>query len=477
LTLVVACPRSPDKSKRGGAAKAAPGKSKGQLASLPYLNWVPVKPADRGRVGVTRLDPKLATGGLTLYNSLPRAEARLIDLRGKLVHRWASPVGQPTAAELEWRRIWPHLDFIGWQHVEATPAGELFVVLYLHALVKLDRASKVIWIAEVPAHHDLDVGGDGDTWTLVAEKVKLRHKGQTLRILDDLVVVLGPDGRVRRRISLLQALRRDPKTAPLLEKRLDDSAAAFARRFTHEYLLAKALQKTQGDVDRTVTAVKQILADRFAGTRRVELMLMTSMLPMDPLHANSIEVLRRDVPALGKRGDLLISVRELDLVLVLDPEEGAVRWTFGPGVLQRPHHPSLLDNGNLLVFDNGVAARRSRVVELDPRTKKVVWTYQAKPPGAFFSPIRGGCQRLPGGNTLIVESERGRAFEVTPAGSVVWEFFNPDLKDPFMERKRAPIYRMTRYPRGYLKGAAPPGPDVAPGAAPRPDKPPRPGGR
>jgi hypothetical protein len=39
--------------------------------------------------------------------------------------------------------------------------------------------------------------------------------------------------------------------------------------------------------------------------------------------------------------------------------------------------------------------------------------------------VIGSCHRLPGGNTLIVESMQGRAFEVTPDGEIVWEYFNP----------------------------------------------------
>ena len=34
-------------------------------------------------------------------------------------------------------------------------------------------------------------------------------------------------------------------------------------------------------------------------------------------------------------------------------------------------------------------------------------------------------QRLPGGNVLVTESDNGRAFEITPDGDVVWDFYNP----------------------------------------------------
>jgi Ca2+-binding RTX toxin-like protein len=54
-----------------------------------------------------------------------------------------------------------------------------------------------------------------------------------------------------------------------------------------------------------------------------------------------------------------------------------------------------------------------------------VWTYSEGPDGSFFSPIVSSVQRLPNGNTLIGEGGTGRAFEVTPAGDIVWEYVNP----------------------------------------------------
>jgi hypothetical protein len=114
------------------------------------------------------------------------------------------------------------------------------------------------------------------------------------------------------------------------------------------------------------------------------------------------------------------------------------------------HHASLLDNGHFLVFDNGPAAGRSRILEVDPQTRQVVWSYQGTPPSSFFSIIGGGCQALPNGNVLITDSPRGRAFEVTREGQTVWEFFNPDLDNPYLPGLRGPIYRMQRLPRDLM---------------------------
>ena len=78
--------------------------------------------------------------------------------------------------------------------------------------------------------------------------------------------------------------------------------------------------------------------------------------------------------------------------------------------------------GNLLVFDNGgssgygfaepdraagprsTSARTSRVLEIDPVTLALVWSYTAP---NFFSTNISGAQRLPNGNTLITEGAAG----------------------------------------------------------------------
>jgi hypothetical protein len=52
---------------------------------------------------------------------------------------------------------------------------------------------------------------------------------------------------------------------------------------------------------------------------------------------------------------------------------------------------------------------------------------------------------LPNGNTLITESDRGRAFEITRSGRVVWEYYNPARAG---ERKEliATLFEVVRIP-------------------------------
>ncbi|GGG75605.1 hypothetical protein GCM10011415_25230 [Salipiger pallidus] len=84
------------------------------------------------------------------------------------------------------------------------------------------------------------------------------------------------------------------------------------------------------------------------------------------------------------------------------------------------------DNGNLR---RGSSNPFSRVVEFDPKTMEISWSYCDANAPCFFSPYMGGVQRLWNGNTLICESTFGRLFEITPGGDVVWEYVIPDFAE------------------------------------------------
>jgi hypothetical protein len=95
-----------------------------------------------------------------------------------------------------------------------------------------------------------------------------------------------------------------------------------------------------------------------------------------------------------------------------------------------PHHVSRLANGNFLIFDNGwfrPEGNRSRVLEVDPKTDKVVWEFKPKVGNSFYTRYQGAAQRLPNGNTFITSSSQGHVFEVTGGKNpeVVWEWINP----------------------------------------------------
>ncbi len=153
-------------------------------------------------------------------------------------------------------------------------------------------------------------------------------------------------------------------------------------------------------------------------------------------HANSIRYVASD--PLTNSEAYLVSFRQISTVVLVDRETGGIIWRVGPEILSQQHDARLLDNGNILVFDNGEdpadtptghIVPRSRVLEIDPRQDggTVDWEYTSggRADWRFFSPLISGAQRLANGNTLITEGMTGRIFEVTPEKRIVWEYMSP----------------------------------------------------
>ncbi|MBK9383761.1 MAG: aryl-sulfate sulfotransferase [Planctomycetes bacterium] len=83
---------------------------------------------------------------------------------------------------------------------------------------------------------------------------------------------------------------------------------------------------------------------------------------------------------------------------------------------------------------------------------KELWRYAD--PEKLFSPFISGAQRLSNGNTLICEGARGRVLEVTRAGEIVWDYYNPlggDVEPKEQQGKAPPhaLFRATRLPKGH----------------------------
>jgi len=100
---------------------------------------------------------------------------------------------------------------------------------------------------------------------------------------------------------------------------------------------------------------------------------------------------------------------------------------FGPHSAHRIPE-GLPGAGNFLIFDNGSEnpeVQHSRVIEVDMKTKKIVWEYSAIVANSFATQRQGSVQRLPNGNTFVCSSNHGHLFEVTPDKKVVWDFVNP----------------------------------------------------
>lgn len=179
--------------------------------------------------------------------------------------------------------------------------------------------------------------------------------------------------------------------------------------------------------------------------------------------------------------NIVISSRQTSVVAIISHADGSIVWQIGPNFLDTPeeaaigqiigqHHAHIIPRGlpgagNLLVFDNGgssgygdpspiaptgngiYARSTSRVLEIDPVTLKLVWSYRAP---NFFSTNISGAQRLANGNTLVTEGAPGRVFEVTSdeRPEIVWEYQNATSgSGPFASPA---VYRAYRIPYSWI---------------------------
>jgi hypothetical protein len=379
-----------------GGSSAVPAAARAEaMKSLPYSSFAAEENGKRD--GVIEYRKDAGGAGLNLYNSYYQPGAALLDMDGRVLHRWRPQAGGPR-----------------WHFVRLLPNGDLLVCIEDEMLMRLDWQSRVLWRTPMRAHHDIAVAENGDIYTLAGAEEIVPLFGMRAPIINEYIDVLdGADGRLKKRLSLYSIFRKKIPLAAL--------GRIYAQIFDPQDYLWRVLKQKKGH---------QALLRRLSG--------------FDLFHANALKIIDRRIEGLCEKGDLLLSLRSLDCIAIVDPARsarGAVRWTWGAGQLEEQHDPSLLDDGRILVFDNGTRRKFSRVVEIDPRTGRIVWDYHDLGATPFYSSWGGAAQRLFNGNTLITDSDDGRVFEVTRGGEKVWVYMNPD---DAAGGKRATIYRMTR---------------------------------
>lgn len=143
----------------------------------------------------------------------------------------------------------------------------------------------------------------------------------------------------------------------------------------------------------------------------------------DPFHPNDVEPLKASMSKAFPEfspGDLLISLREPDLLAVIDPDTGRVKW-WQNGPWYKQHDPDFEPDGTISVYDNHPSSGVSRIWKVDPKTHRSWVIFRGTKQVPFYNWERGKHQILANGNILITEAEHGRVFEVDPKGRLVWE--------------------------------------------------------
>ena len=421
--------------------------------------------------GTTIYDPARAWSGFTVLSPLQTQAAVVIDMNGKVVKQWdgfSNSAGGPS-------RVLPNGDVIG-------AAGARQGRQESFELVQRDFAGNVVWRLD---RNEEIATNDGKT----QQSLRQHHDWQRE---DFPAGYYSPDFMPARSGSntlvLAHTDRRVPGIADVLLQ--DDRIIEVSPKgeIVWQWSAGDHIDELGFDA-RARESIRGARAGGAGGAGRAGAAGRAGRgaaapAAFDWLHLNSATYLgpNRWFDAGDKRfapNNVIVSSREASLLAII-ARDGSIVWRLGPNFLESDatraigqiigqHHAHFIPKGlpgagNLLVFDNGgssgygepsgiaprgtgvYARANSRVLEIDPVTLALVWSYTA---GAqFFSTNISGAQRLPNGNTLITEGAGGRVFEVTSDRQIVWEFMNAPANST--SRTPATIYRAYRVPYTWL---------------------------
>ncbi|MGI9291608.1 MAG: arylsulfotransferase family protein, partial [Gammaproteobacteria bacterium] len=149
----------------------------------------------------------------------------------------------------------------------------------------------------------------------------------------------------------------------------------------------------------------------------------------DSLHLNDVETFPTHMEeGVFRHGDVMLSLRNINTLLVFDPVTKAIRYMKVGGFV-RQHDPDFIDGNTIMLFDNnniGPAdfGQQSRILLLNARSDEITVLYEGDEKFPFYTPIMGKQHILNNGHMIITDSVNGRGFETNASGEVIWEYIN-----------------------------------------------------
>lgn len=339
--------------------------------------------------GLIHYNPQLSWKGYTLF-SADTDKAYLIDMEGRFVHEWRCEMGITNPELL------PNGNLIAMMQPSKEAEGQRGLNGQAAGMIELDWHSNIVWRYHDPwIHHDYQRLPNGNTLILKWEAL--------------------------------------PKT---LIKQIKGG-------YNHK---EDDPNRMLGDMVIEVTPEAEVIST-WKSWQQLD-PKKDVICPLDHrlewTHANSL--------SLAPNGDWLISFRRISTIIQVNPKSGKLRWRWN-GETSHQHDTNYSSEGTITVFDNGVHRKSmdySRAIEIDAKTKEILWEYADNPPFSFYTVMGGSARLLPNGNVLICETSKGQFFEVTRDKKVVWEYINPIfVSNPRLGGRMNLVFRCHRYGPRY----------------------------
>lgn len=337
---------------------------------------------------VETLQPDRVAPGLLMIvgsiNGTRDTYVRVIDRNGTIIHEWTP----------RWTAIWGNVE--GKFPTDRRPRGNNG--MYLHGIDILPDASVVAnfehlstfrmnicgdveWKLDNLGHHSVFYSNQGYLWVTAERYVakgKTGYQNHRAPLRSWKVQKISLDGKILKEIEMIDLLRKNDLYGLL-------------------YL---------STTNNTSTAVSG-----------------------DTLHLNDVEEFPVGMESkIFKPGDLLVSLRNINAVLVFDPNTLKIKF-LSIGRTLRQHDADFLPDDRISVFDNrnlepsaGPESLSSRIVEINARDGSDKVVLQGEGDKHFFSAIMGTHQHLANGNILVNSSGEGRVIEFAPDGTIVWRY-------------------------------------------------------
>lgn len=367
-----------------------------------------LQPARGDGAGVT-LGADLDDGALILVSSFydDGNEIRLIRRDGSPVARWPvdyfslfpdrSYLTLPPQASL-------NTDIHG---MVIRPDGAVIFNFDYAGMAALSRCGELLWTLPAMTHHSIEFAEGGGLWSFARRQYKAGDRSFAPFVgpaWEDYIIKVSDDGKILREVGVM---------APLLASKdgLSQMTAVGG--------------VPSGDPDGELIHPNKVAE------------LPAALAPAFPMF---------------RAGDLIVSERTYNLLMVLDGETGALKWRqVGPFI--RQHDPEFAPDGTIVLFDNNAFESRGEilpapgtapvttVMALDPADGSTTVLYGDRPGEEMLSRIRGKVELLPRDHLLITEFEGGRVIEVDDQRRKVWEYVNRHDERRVAEITEARLFR------------------------------------
>ena len=386
-------------------------------------------------VGLIVNQPKAAEGYL-LFTPRSSSNIYLIDSFGRKVHTW-----EP-------------MDTRYFSHVRLLANGNLMAMIHgdTSSIVELDSTGHIVWEYNHPGmHHDFLTLPNGNI-LLLLNATKTRQEAiaaganpkyiTTWGLYYDYLLEIKPTGPDEAEVvwewSVWDHLIQDYDP----DKENYGVVAEHPERIDINFISAG--DWTHGNAIDYNPALNQIM--------------------LSPKHYGELWIIDRSTTieeAASEKGDLLYRWGNPRAYGAGGYEDQQLFWAHDSQWIP----PGLPGEDNILIFNNGAEFQGferwySSVDEITPPPfnggsyqrefgtpfgpMQPVWTYTAENPTDFYARNTSGAQRLPNGNTLILDGPHGTAFQVTPEGATVWKYINPVVGAGPMHQGDAIPIRNTR---------------------------------